>query len=170
MLFVGRLVPEKGVDALVEAASRLRDLKVLFVIVGDGPLRAALEASASENVVFLGALHRDDVSALLSQSNIVCLPSRSEGFATVLLEASAWGVPSCVTHVGGSSEIVCNEGYGWLLNSMDSNELAVTLKKALQDRKLLARQGERVQNLVEERYTWIVTADLLLSAFRLDKQ
>lgn len=167
VLFIGRLVPEKGIDVLVKAASHLCGMDVKVVVAGDGPLRSSLEAVASENVAFVGALNREDVSALLSQSNIVCLPSRSEGFATVLLEASAWGVPVCVTRVGGASEIIINQEYGWLLDSMNIDELVKTLKMALTDGNRLARQGERARELVEYRYNWSISAESLVAAFRL---
>ena len=170
LLFVGRLVPEKGIDSLISAASHLCDIDVKIVVVGDGPLRSSLEASAPDNVAFVGALTREDVSAILSQSNIVCLPSRSEGFATVLLEASAWGVPACVTRVGGASEIILDNEYGWLLDSADTGVLVRTLRLALSDKDVLISQGKKAKALVEHRYTWTGSAESLVQAFRLAAQ
>ena len=166
VLFVGRLVPEKGVDSFVKAASNLTDLNARFVVAGDGPLRTDLERCASDNVSFVGALSRPDVSSLLSQANLICLPSRSEGFGAVLLEASAWAVPCCVTRVGASEDIIVSDEYGWLLNSMDPDELTATLRRALSDRNELVRQGENARDLVGRKFTWSTSAESLLNAFK----
>lgn len=166
VLFIGRLVPEKGVDSFVKAASNLVDQNARFVVAGDGPLRADLERRATDNVSFVGALNRPDVSSLLSQANLMCLPSRSEGFGAVLLEASAWAVPSCVTRVGAAEEIILSDEYGWLLDSMDPDELTMTIRRALSNKEELIHQGEKARDLVSRQFTWSASAESLLAAFK----
>lgn len=85
--FVGRIVPEKGIGRLLEAAKRIPD--AIFCIAGDGPLLPALKATYEDSHIrFLGSLTQPEISSLLQQSDIFCLPSRSEGFSTSLLEAA----------------------------------------------------------------------------------
>ena len=79
--YTGRLIPEKGVEALVSAAEQLAAAgeDVAFALAGEGPLRAALEAHGVPTVHFTGRLDAADVAALLLESDIFCFPSRSEG-------------------------------------------------------------------------------------------
>ena len=105
VLFVGRLVPYKGVDVLLEA---LKGLDAVALIVGEGPLRARLEEQARElgvcrvSVRFLGAVDDDELAALYRACNIFVLPSvtRQEAFGVVQLEAMAAGKPVVSTDLG----------------------------------------------------------------------
>jgi glycosyltransferase involved in cell wall biosynthesis len=110
VLFVGRLVPIKGVDTLIEAMAHLpREWRL--VIAGDGPERRALEARARKtNATFLGAVSTGQRDRLLREASVVVVPSRTvagrtEGCPTIAIEALAAGVPVVAT-VGRASEIV----------------------------------------------------------------
>jgi glycosyltransferase involved in cell wall biosynthesis len=109
VLFVGRLVPIKGVDTLIEAMRHLPDLRL--VIAGDGPERRALEARArSSNTTFLGAVSTAQRDRLLREAAVVVVPSRtiagrSEGCPTIALEALASGCPVVAT-IGRATELV----------------------------------------------------------------
>lgn len=105
---VGRLIAEKGVRSIISAAgdARLCDTGAVFVLAGDGPLADEVRAAEGPGLRWVGRLERADVAALLLQADLMCLPSRSEGFATALLEAAACGCPSLVTDVGGAREVV----------------------------------------------------------------
>ena len=106
---IGRLVPEKGVTCISRPACALRDADVRFVLAGDGPLRAEVEGCGCPNVTYVGRLSEGDVSALLRSSDAFCLPSRSEGFSTSLLECAACAAVPIVTHVGGVDELIPDE-------------------------------------------------------------
>ena len=166
--FVGRLVPEKGIWPLVEAMSILDDsgCKAKLLVAGNGPMRAELEASSGENIIFLGTLSKADVGALLLQSDLFCLPSRSEGFATSLLEASASSTPALITRVGGVEELIPAEEYGWILPSTNPAIIAEALSRALSSSDQLKIKGENVKSLVEKNFSWTATAQKLISAFR----
>lgn len=108
---VGRLVHQKNhalfLRAAAELSRRVTDLR--FVIVGDGPLRAQLEAQARElgiatAVTFAG--ERDDVDAIVRSASLFWLTSRWEGMPNVVLEALASGVPVIATDVGGTRELI----------------------------------------------------------------
>lgn len=96
--FVGRIVPEKGVRQLAEA-SRILSGGIFIAMAGTGPYLQELRYLERNDVFrLLGRLSRQDAAALLAQSDVMCLPSRSEGFATTLLEAAACKTPP--RHIG----------------------------------------------------------------------
>ena len=116
--FVGRLTPEKGLQQLLAAANSLPE--VHFALAGDGPLRPQLELEARRNVSFVGAIPSADVASLLSQADLFCLPSRSEGFATSLLEAAACATPAVITDVGGARELISGKELGYIIDGIAS--------------------------------------------------
>ena len=95
--YTGRLTEIKNLPLLIQAARALPDLR--FFIIGDGTLRAEMQAGAPANVTFLG--NREDVARLLSAFDIIALTSKNEGTPLSLIEAMAAGVPFVSTAVGG---------------------------------------------------------------------
>ena len=163
--FAGRLTPEKGVGKLVEAARLLVDEPVRFVLAGAGFMEAEIRAAELANVNPVGNLVPADLSALLQAADVFCLPSRSEGFCTSLLEASACGVPGVVSDFGGARELVPDEGYGWVLTDPSAQDVAQCLRACARNRESLADMGERARVLVEERYSWGGAVAALDTAF-----
>ena len=160
---VGRLTPEKGAVELVDAA-RLLDDSFTFFIAGDGFLRKELEDCLPDNVFLLGNLSHPDLSALLSQADLVCLPSRSEGFCTSLLEAGAWGLTPAITHVGGSDEVMGNPTrFGEIIPRMDAESIASTLGEMV----VTGETGhlDALQIHVEENCSWAASVKALEDAF-----
>jgi glycosyltransferase involved in cell wall biosynthesis len=110
-LFIGNLVPVKGLDVLIRACEALpRDFSCTFCLIGQGPLRAALERQAAETGVssrahFLGPRPHGELPDWYRAADLFVLPSRSEGVPTVLLEAAACGTPFVASRVGGVPEI-----------------------------------------------------------------
>jgi L-malate glycosyltransferase len=116
LLFVGNLVPQKGVKYLLEAKKIVdndmgpdnAESAFELLIVGDGPLKKELERQVQEwdirNVVFLG--ERRDVELIMPSTDLFILPSISEGFPITILESLASGVPVVATRVGGVEEIM----------------------------------------------------------------
>lgn len=112
LLFVGNLVPVKGLDILLGACSKLANRAPSFQchIIGDGPLRSTLERTAlhaglTHSVIFHGAKPQSELPDWYRAADIVVLPSYSEGIPNVLLEASACGRPFIATRVGGIPEL-----------------------------------------------------------------
>lgn len=164
---VGRLVPEKGVLAMAEASKSLDGKRVVMVLGGDGPLLDQLKAAQHDGFHVLGRLTRPDVAALLSQADLMCLPSRSEGFATSLLEAAACGTPALVTDVGGTDELIPDERFGTILSDAQPDAIAAALLSAQSQRQQLSKQGYSVSKLVRNDYSWARTAAKTLEAFEL---
>lgn len=167
--FVGRLIPEKGIYSIIEAARSKELIKrdICFVLAGDGPLANEVKEASSSNMYWVGRCSTEDISSLLQQADVLCLPTRSEGFSTVLLEASACGTPSVVTDVGGARELIPDDSYGTIIQSMSSDEVALALCRLFDDRSLLSLQSRNSKALVEERYSWDATARDVEKAFSI---
>ena len=158
--FVGRLIPEKGVSQIIEASRvpELRERGVTFVLAGDGPLANVVGAAEGDGLRWVGRLSRGDTAALLSQANVMCLPTRSEGFSTTLLEASACGCPSVITDVGGARELIPDERFGTIVPSQDVEEIVSALVRLFDNPDVLKEQARLCASIVESQYSWDSTA------------
>lgn len=112
IVWVGRMVPVKGLDVLLDASAELRGRSVNFrvYLVGGGPLRAALEQQARnaglcDVVRFIGAVAHHELVDWYRAADAMVLPSRSEGVPNVLREAAACGIPYVASRVGGIPEL-----------------------------------------------------------------
>jgi len=178
VLCIGRLIPKKGVDLLIDALALLpRDLeRVRLEIVGEGPLAGELRRLASsrglrDRVVFLGSLPSDGVDAALRRASLLALPCRiapdgdRDGIPTVLLEAMARGVPVVSTRVAGIPEVVRDRETGLLVPPEDPEALAEAITTLLRDRSLAASQAAAARSLVRARFDPQRNAALLQSVF-----
>lgn len=163
--YTGRLIPEKGVEALVSAAEQLAAAgeDVAFALAGEGPLRAALEAHGVPTVHFTGRLDAADVAALLLESDIFCFPSRSEGFGSSLLEAAVCGCAIVSTDVGIAGALVGDEG-GVLLPDADADGIARAVRALAGDRERLARAQGAARRRSESLYTWDESVENVIDA------
>jgi len=144
ILGIGRLVPQKGFDVLVEAFAD-RGLEGLsLVVAGDGVERRALEARAgalgvASRVHFVGWTDRKGVARLLSHAHAFAFPSRGEAFGIALLEAMAAGVPAVAAAAGGIPEFARNDQNALLVPADDPPALARALVRLSKDHELRAR-------------------------------
>ncbi len=136
ILYVGRLVPEKGLRELLHATRRLAATRpgVRVVFVGDGPMQAelaaALIAEPALPLQLAGSQAPAQVAQWMVASDLVTLPSYSEGHPNVLVEALACGRPVVATPVGGIPEVV-DVASGVLVPARDADALADALVQAL---------------------------------------
>lgn len=133
ILFVGNLVEQKGVKYLIESKKFIK-YNCEIVIVGDGPLKTELKAVAKseglKNIKFVDA--RDDVHKILPEADVLVLPSISESFGIVLLEAMAAGVPVVATNVGGIPEIIADD-VGILVEPKNAMAIGDAINRILSD-------------------------------------
>jgi peptidoglycan/xylan/chitin deacetylase (PgdA/CDA1 family)/glycosyltransferase involved in cell wall biosynthesis len=136
-LSVGRLVPVKGLDVLLQAANNLKSRGETFelALVGEGAERTALERTTTElgldnNVRFIGPVPHADLADWYRAADLTVLSSRSEGVPNVLLESHACGIPFVATRVGGVGEIAL-EGVDRLAGPDNATELAEQMAGAL---------------------------------------
>ncbi len=107
ILFVGRLVSDKGADLLLQAFNRLQGEMdyISLAIAGDGPDRMKLEQMATGRVVFHGALPQQDLLHLMQTHEIMVVPSRMEPMGMVVAEGLACGCRMVVSNQGGMPEV-----------------------------------------------------------------
>lgn len=107
VLFVGRLIPVKGAELLLDVARQLPDVQ--FAFAGDGPLRERFEQAAKEmpNVIFLGKVNNEMLPPYYNSADLLCVPSQyEEGFGRILIEALSCGCPVVASNKGGIPEAV----------------------------------------------------------------
>ena len=114
-VWVGRMVPVKGLEVLLEAWTRLHDNQTVLWLVGGGPLESRLRGEAArlglaDRVVFAGARLQPELPDWYRAADLTVLPSLSEGMPNVLLESLACGTPFVASDVGGVREIASGGG------------------------------------------------------------
>jgi len=172
VLFVGRLIPRKGLSFLIEAAKYVvREFKeTIFVIVGDGPLKNHLRAYLEEinlsgNFVFLGDVNENVLPALYNCADVFALPSIQEGQGIALLEAQATAKPVVAFDVGGVHETMVNKETG-LLVKPDSRDLADAILKLLSSWPLREQMGVKGREFVSNNFSWDICAQRMLQVYR----
>jgi glycosyltransferase involved in cell wall biosynthesis len=174
IIFVGQIIPEKGLDVLLDSLAllRARGVEATLDVIGDmdgweSPVyrghRAALRARAARAdlngaVQFLG--WREDVPELMSHASVHCCPSRleqREAFGNVVLEAKMSGLPSVVTQSGDLPDLVAHRVEGWVCPDVTPEALAEGLEYFLRRPDELARAGRAAlasaDRYSEERFT-----------------
>ena len=172
VLFVGRLIPRKGLNYLVEAASLIAKeySQTKFLIVGNGPQKHQMlshleKMNLSRNFVFLGDVSENVLPVLYDCADVFVLPSIQEGQGIALLEAQASGKPVVAFNVGGVPEAVLTGKTG-LLVKPDSNKLADAIMKLLTNWTLRKKMGELGRKFVAENFSWEICAEKMLSVYR----
>jgi glycosyltransferase involved in cell wall biosynthesis len=171
ILFVGRLVPYKGVDVLLEA---LTGLNATALIVGDGPLGPRLLEDArrldvSSQVRFLGSVGDDELAALYRACHVFVLPSvtRQEAFGVVQLEAMAAGKPVVSTDLGTGVGWVNKDGEtGYVVPPRDPRALHDALARLLGDAALQKSMGEAAAKRIRAEFALERMIDDTLSLYR----
>ena len=174
LLFVGNLIPRKGLHILLEAIRRLPDHACTLTVVGSMQAdpayarRIQRQAAASQlegRVHFCGTVTGAVLANWLRDSHVLCVPSSYEGFGIVYLEGMGFGLPAIATTAGGAGEIITHDQDGFLVPPEDAGVLAERLASLHNDRRrllemsLAARQrylahptweqtGERIRNFI----------------------
>lgn len=172
LLYVGRLVPEKGQAVLLQALSlvRRRGGRVAATLVGEGPQRSGLEALAEEldvraHVHFAGALGQEEILALYERATVFCLPSFAEGVPCVLMEAMAMEIPVISTVIAGIPELIENERSGLLVAPGRADQLADAIERLISDPELRRRLGAQGAEKVAAEFSSRGTAEDLHAVF-----
>lgn len=179
--FVGRYIPEKGIPSLLEAANSLRENPILFAFAGSGALDSTISAQGgAANIVNLGRLPRAEVMSFLAASDVLCLPSRSEGFSTTLLETAAAGCMPISTDVGGAREIglvpdARSTGntiteHGILLKDSSARSIQEALLWALNHPAERLEKSQKLSKFAQVNNTWTQTAQAIDAAFSTVEQ
>ena len=169
--FIGRMIPEKGVEPMVEAMAEIRRTcpDTWLIMAGGGPLLDRLRDHPVPGVIAAGVQPYEAVLALLQQSQLFCLPSRSEGFACTVLEAAALGCPIVTTATGGSPDLLISPEYGILLPGMEAGPIAEACIRALSDEGWRQKAADLAETRLKENFTWDAAVRQLLEAFDLEE-
>jgi glycosyltransferase involved in cell wall biosynthesis len=166
LLFVGRLVPVKGVELLLEACA---GLAIHLVVLGDGPERSALQRRACARGLsahFLGEQSAEARDEWLAAADLLVLPSlilpdgRTESAPLILLEAMAAGLPVVATRVGGNAELIRNGVNGLLVPPGEVEPLREAMAGLLVDPRFRRRLGREARRTAAT-HTWEDVGPLL---------
>jgi len=145
---IARLSPEKGLNYLMLAAAPVVGARkgVTFLIAGGGPLREALIQQAEslgigDKVRFYGVFPRHDLFRIMAMTDILVLPSLTEGMGYAIVEAMAYGKPVVATAVGGVPEVVKHQKTGLLVPPRDPRRLAEALMILVDDEEMRVQMG-----------------------------
>jgi glycosyltransferase involved in cell wall biosynthesis len=165
VLYVGRLVPQKGVEFLIQAVPRIvgRFGDAKFVIVGDGWLRGHLESLADQmgqrwRINFTGFIPDSELVALMQSADVLVIPSVYEPFGIVALEGMAAGVPVVASQVGGLAEVVEHEKTGEYVYMRNPESIAWGVERVLSNPGHAAWLVKNGREAVERVYSWEVVA------------
>jgi glycosyltransferase involved in cell wall biosynthesis len=157
VLFAGRLSPEKGLDVLLEALDGVDGVEL--TIAGDGPQRALADSA-------LGFVPHGELLELYERADVVAVPSRSEGFGVVALEAMASGAAVVASDVGGLSWLVSHERTGLVVPADDPAELRSAILRLRDDSALCMRLGAAAHAFARDGFSPSAARDATIAAYR----
>jgi len=165
LLFVGRIAPEKNLQALLEA---VRELPVNLVIVGEGKLRPKLQKEFEDlrdRVTWEGNIPNSQLPEYINLSSIFVLPSFYEGHPKVLLEAMACGVPVLGADSPGIKDLIRHEDTGYLCGT-DSDSIRVAVTELLSRPMILKQLGSNAREHMVENYSLTKIGNMELKMLR----
>ncbi|RLF44328.1 MAG: glycosyltransferase family 1 protein [Thermoplasmata archaeon] len=173
ILYVGRLVPKKGLDTLITSMKKIVEKypHAKLYIAGKGNLLPFLKTMTSilgieKNVEFLGFVEENVLFYLYNSADVFVLPSiTGESFGIVLLEAMASGLPIVASNVGGIAEVLENGEYGLLVEPGNSKELAKAIITVLENKDLRSKLAKEGRKVAEEKYAWEKVADKIIEVY-----
>ncbi len=173
-IFIGRVVQDKGIAELIKAFTRLknkyRNIRLLLV----GPFEPELDPLPKEtiqsiqidpNIVHTG--FQGDIRPYLAFSNALVFPSYREGFPNVPMQAGCFNLPSIVTDINGSNEIIENNKNGLVIPPKNSDALQEAMEKILSNKNLYTRCKENARKMIIDRYDQKHFWELLLQEYKL---
>ncbi len=166
VLFVARLVLEKGIEQFSRVVARVREGGHHFrvMIVGDGPARATFEAGVP-NAIFTGFLHGEDLATAYASADILFYPSITEAFPNVVLEAMASGIPTLCADTTGANSVTIRDETGFLANPQSDSAYVEDLIRLVTNADLRRDMGTRGRD-VSAGYTWEVILDEVIANYR----
>ena len=165
VLFMGRLVPQKGVEYLIWAVPSIvqSHAEARFIITGDGWSRNHLESLATstghgEKIRFVGFISDSDLVELTMSADVLVVPSIYEPFGIAALEGMAAGVPVVAGNVGGLAEIIEHERTGVLVYPRNAESIAWGVNRVLSDPEYSRWLTQNAKRKVQDIYSWDMVA------------
>lgn len=160
IIFVGRIVNDKGVNELVKAFENL-NLKYSFsklLLVGDYKNETDIISTKSQQIIknnssIIYLEFQEDIREYLAVSNLLVLPSYREGLPNVLIEAGSYGLPLVATNINGCNEVIINEQNGLLINKKDEIGLFNAMEKFIIDEDFYNKIKNNARESIVSRYS-----------------
>lgn len=158
-IFVGRLVRDKGINELVSAFSQIKnDSNIKLLLVGAyeddlDPLFSETLAEIQNNPNILHVGFKQDVRPYFAISHCLVFPSYREGFPNVVMQAGAMLLPSIVSDINGSNEIIEEGQNGLIIPVKDTTALKMAMEKIIADRKLYVKLKSATRAILQEKYS-----------------
>ncbi|MCP5062694.1 MAG: glycosyltransferase family 4 protein [Ignavibacteriae bacterium] len=165
IISTGRLIERKGYHFLLEAIKPIRE-KVEVRLIGDGNQKEELLETVRKNelnVYFLGIYKQEDLPAELNKADVFILPSMNEGMSNSVLEAMACGLPVIATNVGGSDELIKNNGY--IIKKTNIHSITDAIKKYLLNKSLLSEHGKNSRKIAKK-LSWKSVAENYFDVYK----
>lgn len=166
--FVGRLVPEKGIETILKAWRQL-DVPLRLKILGDGPLRNAVSgaAGADARIEWLGQRPLSDVQSILSKAEMLIFPSEwFEGFPRTLIESLAVGTPVVASRIGAIPELVRPGQTGRLFRPGSAADLASEIRELSANPHELRAMRALCRQAYADQFTAVQNYPVLMAAYR----
>ena len=170
LLFIGRVNWAKGLDRLIAALPHVRDCALVVVGNDEEGYQSKLEVLATEigvrnRVLFLGPVYGARKAAFLKRASALVLPSYSENFGNVVLEAMGAGCPVVVTPQVGAADLVRETGGGVVLEGQPET-LGAGITALLSNPVTLKQMGSQARHVITTRYTWDAIASEMAQVYR----
>lgn len=168
ILFLSRLVPEKGIHTLINAFKKVKTDQKL-VIAGDAThtneyVKKIKElAKGDERIIFTGPLYGEDKFEAFSNCSFFVLPSTIEGMPIVLLEAMSFEKCPLVSDIRENLDVIENKGFSFRVR--DENDLKKKIELMLSHKDIVEKKGKECKKLVESKYNWDVVAKKTLKVY-----
>lgn len=158
--FTGRLLKEKGLPSLLNVMDRINKKRedVYLFIAGDGDMEKEVYDRKNKHIIPVGRIDFEHIVTLLTESDIFCLPSFSEGFSTSILEAAACGCYILTTARGGAKELLINDEYGCIIPNNQENILYDALVEVIDDPDKRKKGIELTYQRIKQKFTWDIVA------------
>lgn len=154
VVFVGRLHPDKGIETLTKAVEHCTadgfEVRAMLVGPQEGWDPESVSAAIRSRIVVVG--EQADVRPWIASADVLCLPSKREGFPNVVLEAAAMGVPAVVSDATGAVDAVVRDVTGLVVPVGSAEDLAVALERLADSPELRARLGTAARSWVEAHF------------------
>lgn len=172
ILYMGRLVPKKGIHILIRAMKNVlkKYPDALLLIGGKGKMKTFLNSYANtlglkDNVRFLGYVPDNMLPSLYASSDVFVLPSiTAESFGITLLEAMATGTPVIGSSVGGIPEVIGD--CGLIIEPGNPKKLSDAVITLLDDENLREKLGRKGRKMVEEKYSWDIVGKNIINVYK----
>lgn len=171
--YVGRMIEEKGVLKLIKAFEKLEKKydNLELDLAGAGPIleKIIAENKDEKNIKILGKLSHDEVLKLLGKTTIFVNPSAfSEGLPTTILEAGIMNCAVVATPMGGTTEIISGDDFGYICG-FETDEILEKIEKLIRNKDEITKLSTNINDKVRKQFSWDVTARKIAETIKYKK-